>query len=41
MFGRYRKCYCMNNNYENNSCELDNEIIENSCSNVNSPCTSK
>lgn len=41
MFGRYRKCYCMNNNYQNSSCELNNEIIESSCSNVNSPCTSK
>ena len=39
MFGR-RKCYCMNNNYQENSCELENEIIEKSCSNANSPCTS-
>ena len=30
MFGRQRKCYCMNNNYQENSCELENEIIENS-----------
>ena len=37
MFGRYRKCYCMNNDYQNNSCEP--ETIEESCSNVNSPCT--
>ena len=39
MFGRRRKCYCMNNNYQENSCELENEIIENLCSNANSPCT--
>ena len=32
-----RKCYCMNNSYKNNSCELqNNDIIENQCSNVNS-----
>ena len=39
MFGRYKKCYCMNNNYQNNSCELENEIIEEACSNTNSQCT--
>lgn len=39
MFGRRRKCYCMNNDYQENLCELENEIIENSCANANSPCT--
>lgn len=39
MFRRYRNCSCMNNNYENNSCESENEIMENACSNINSPCT--
>jgi len=39
MFGRRRKCYCMNNNYQEDSCELENEIIETSCLNANSPCT--
>lgn len=29
-----RKCFCMNNNYSNNSCELQNEIIENKCNDV-------
>ena len=33
MFGR-RKCYCMNNNYQNNSCEEQNDMIENQCSNT-------
>ena len=33
MFNR-RKCYCMNNNYNNNSCALQNEIIEDKCQNV-------
>ena len=33
MFGR-RKCYCMNNNYQNNSCEEQNDIMEDKCSNV-------
>ena len=33
MFGR-RKCYCMNNNYQNNSCEDQNDIMEDKCSNV-------
>lgn len=34
MFRRYRKCYCMNNNYTNDSCELQNEILEDKCNNV-------
>ena len=29
-----RKCYCMNNNYSQNSCELKNDIMENKCENV-------
>ena len=33
MFGR-RKCYCMNNDYQNNSCEEQNDIMEDKCSNV-------
>ena len=33
MFGR-KKCYCMNNNYQNNSCEEQNDIMEDKCSNV-------
>lgn len=31
-----RRYYCMNNSYKNNSCELQNDIIENQCSNVSS-----
>lgn len=34
MFGRYRKCYCMNNDYQNNSYNMQNEIIEDKCSDV-------
>ena len=33
MFGR-RKCYCINNNYQNNSCEEQSDIMEDKCSNV-------
>ena len=33
---RNRKCYCMNNSYQNNSCELQDDILENKCDNVNS-----
>ena len=33
MFSR-RKCYCMNNNYSNNLCEMQNDIIETKCNNV-------
>ena len=36
MFRNYKKCYCMNNNYKNNSCELQKDIIEEKCSNVSS-----
>ena len=35
MFNR-RRCYCMNNNYKNNSCELQKDMIEEKCSNVSS-----
>lgn len=33
---RNKKCYCMNNNYKEDSCQLQNEIIENKCSQVTS-----
>lgn len=36
MFGRYKKCYCMNNN----SSEMNNDVIETACANTKSPCTS-
>ena len=36
MFRNYNKCYCMNNNYKNNSCELQKDMIEEKCSNVSS-----
>ena len=26
MFRRYKQCSCMNNNYQNNSCEDNNEF---------------
>ncbi len=29
-----RKCYCMNNSYKDNSCELQNDIIEDKCNDV-------
>lgn len=35
MFRRYRQCSCMNNN--NN--ELENDMMETSCSNLNSSFT--
>lgn len=31
-----RKCYCMNNSYKNDSCELQNDVIEKQCCNVES-----
>ena len=34
MFRNYRKCYCMNNSYKNDSCEMQQDIIENQCDNV-------
>ena len=29
-----RKCFCMNNSYQNNSCELENDMIEKQCNDV-------
>ena len=29
-----RKCFCMNNNYANNSCTLQNDVLENKCDHV-------
>ena len=34
MFRNCRNCYCMNNNYQNDSCELQNDIMEKQCSDV-------
>lgn len=34
MFRRYKKCYCMNNEYQNNSCNMQNEIMEDKCNHV-------
>lgn len=34
MFRNYRKCYCMNNSYENNDCENQNDIMETQCNQV-------
>ena len=36
MFRRYQKCCCMNNNYSNNSCDMENDVLENKCNNVTS-----
>ncbi len=36
MLRRNRNCYCMNNNYNNNSCEAQDGILEEQCSNVSS-----
>ena len=35
MFRRYKKCYCMNNDYKNN-CNMNDEILEDKCNHVNS-----
>ena len=35
MFRRYKKCYCMNNDYKN-SCNMQDEILEDKCNNVSS-----
>ncbi len=40
MFGRYRRCSCMNNNYQENICDEQNDLIEQQCSNVNNSCSS-
>ena len=34
MFRNYRKCYCMNNSYQNDSCEIQTDIIEKQCNDV-------
>lgn len=34
MFRNYRKCYCMNNSYKNDSCEMQPDIMETQCDNV-------
>ena len=36
MFRNNKKCYCMNNTYKDNNCEMANEIMETKCNNVNS-----
>ena len=36
MFRRYQKCYCMNNDYKNNNCNMQEDIIENKCNNISS-----
>ena len=38
MFGRHKKCYCMNNNYSNNECDNNNDMLESQCQN-NSNCS--
>lgn len=35
MFSRYKKCYCMNNSYQNNSCGTQNDIMEDTCADQN------
>lgn len=35
MFRRYKKCYCMNNDYKNN-CNMNDEILEDKCNHVTS-----
>ena len=34
MLRRYKKCYCMNNSYKNDSCEMQADVIEKQCDNV-------
>lgn len=34
MFRNYRRCYCMNNSYKNNTSDMQNDMMENQCSNV-------
>lgn len=34
MFRNHRKCYCMNNSYQNNSDEMQSDILENQCNDV-------
>lgn len=35
MFNR-RRCFCMNNTYQNNSCDMQKDIMEDKCNNVSS-----
>ncbi len=34
MYRNCRKCHCMNNSYNDNSCENDNNMMETSCQDV-------
>lgn len=37
MFRNYKRCYCMNNSYNNNNlCETQENIMETQCDNINS-----
>jgi hypothetical protein len=36
MFRNYRRCSCINNSYQNSSSDLQQDMIENQCDNVNS-----
>ena len=31
---RNRKCYCMNNSYQNDSCQMQDDMMEKQCENV-------
>ena len=31
---RTRKCYCMNNSYQNDSCQMQDDMMEKQCNNV-------
>ena len=31
---RNRKCYCMNNSYQNDSCQMQDDMMEKQCDNV-------
>ena len=31
---RTRKCYCMNNSYQNDSCQMQDDMMEKQCDNV-------
>lgn len=34
MFRNRRRCYCMNNSYSDNSCEMENDMLESKCNDV-------
>ena len=36
MFRNVRRCCCMNNEYKNTSCEVENQMMEDKCNNVSS-----